>query len=137
MQKLFASAASYTVLGLLAGVFYREFTRAQDFVGVTRLSTLHTHLLVLGTIMFLVLLALSAVFKLHEHKQFTIFFIVYNVGVLWTTAFMVVKGINQVLEPNFTMSPALAGVSGFGHIILTIGFFQLFMILGKQLKKYS
>lgn len=137
MQKLFASAASYTVLGLLAGVFYREFTRAQDFVGMTRLSTLHTHLLVLGTIMFLVLLALSAVFKLHEHKQFNAFFIVYNVGVLWITAFMAVKGINQVLDPSFAMSPALAGASGLGHIILTVGFFQLFMILGKQLKKYS
>lgn len=45
MKKLYYSAVIYTVLGLLAGLFYRELTKAQDFTGDTQLSVLHTHLL--------------------------------------------------------------------------------------------
>ncbi len=137
MYKLYSAAVCYTILGLVAGVFYREYTRAQDFVGVTRLSTLHTHLLVLGTVVFLVALVLAATFKIHEHKRFMTFFIVYNLGLLWTVALMTIKGINQVQNPDFVMPAALAGISGIGHILLTVGFFLLFMILNKQVKAHQ
>ncbi|GAA1471194.1 DUF2871 domain-containing protein [Corynebacterium felinum] len=134
MKKLLNAAAFYTVLGLLAGVFYREFTRAQDFVGQTRLSTVHTHILVLGMIFFLVMLALAATLKIHENKNFTAFFWTYNCGVVWTAAFMTYKGIAQVENQDFVMSPMMAGLSGIGHIILTVGIFLLFKVLYKQVK---
>lgn len=47
MIRLYYSAALYTVLGLAAGLYYRELTKAQDFVGDTQLSVVHTHLLAL------------------------------------------------------------------------------------------
>lgn len=62
MIRLYYSAALYTVLGLAAGLYYRELTRAQDFVGDTQLSVVHTHLLAFGMLFFLVILALEKAF---------------------------------------------------------------------------
>ena len=53
MKKLMYSSAFYTILGLLSGIFYREMTKAEEFSGYSQLNVTHTHLLVLGTIMFL------------------------------------------------------------------------------------
>ncbi|WJZ03911.1 DUF2871 domain-containing protein [Corynebacterium freiburgense] len=137
MQKLFSAAATYAVLGLVSGVFYREFGRFNEYFGPTRLSTLHTHLLVLGMFFFLIAIALNATLKLSENSRFNAFFWTYNIGVLWTAGMMTFKGINQVWDPNFVMSPALAGISGLGHIILTVGIVLYFMILNKQIKRVS
>ena len=50
MKSLYWASIFYLVLGLGAGVFYREFTRANDFPAgeFTQLSVAHTHLLALG-----------------------------------------------------------------------------------------
>ena len=50
-------------LGIGAGVFYREFTRANDFPEgeFTQLSVAHTHLLALGFMMSLIFLVLEKV----------------------------------------------------------------------------
>lgn len=135
MNKIFNAAAFYAVLGLLAGVFYREYTRTLGFAGETHLSTLHTHLLVLGLLFFLVLLALGATLRVYEHKQFNLFFWIYNAGVLWTTSMMAYKGIAEVQDPNFKLSPMMSGLSGIGHILITVGLFLLFVVLKKQIKK--
>ena len=47
MKALYWASIFYLVLGLGAGVFYREFTRANDFPEgeFTQLSVAHTHLL--------------------------------------------------------------------------------------------
>lgn len=135
MKKLYTAAASYAALGLVSGVFYREFGRLNDYFGATRLSTLHTHLLVLGMFFFLIVMALNAAFRLDADRRFNVFFWTYNVGVLWTTAMMVYRGVNEVIEPGYMLSAALAGVSGLGHIILTVGIVFFFMVLGKQASK--
>ena len=59
MNRLYYSAVLYTLLGLAAGLYYRELTKAQDFVGDSQLSVVHTHLLALGMLFFLVVLALE------------------------------------------------------------------------------
>lgn len=139
MNKIFYAAASYTFLGLLAGILYREFTRYYDFplTDPTALSTLHTHLLVLGTVMNLVLLALAASMKIHAIKLFDTFFWVYNLGLVWTAAFMTYKGCMQVTQPGFELSAGLAGASGMGHIILAIAFIQLFMVIRRAMKRLA
>ena len=68
MIRLYYSAALYTVLGLVAGLYYRELTKAQDFVGDTQLSVVHTHLLALGMLFFLVMLALEKAFTLSDSR---------------------------------------------------------------------
>ncbi|QMV85873.1 DUF2871 domain-containing protein [Corynebacterium hindlerae] len=137
MNKLFVAAASFATLGLISGVFYREFTRASDFVGQTQLSTLHTHYLVLGMMFFLLLMALNAVFNLEDHKLFPPFFYTYVVGLLWMTTMMVVKGIWQVQNPGGEYSAALSGVSGLSHITMAAAIFMLFRIVAKQSKQFK
>lgn len=61
MKALYWASIFYLVLGLGAGVFYREFTRANDFPEgeFTQLSVAHTHLLALGFTMSLIFLVLE------------------------------------------------------------------------------
>ena len=54
-QKLISSAFRYAIAGLACGVFYREFTKFTAFTGKTTLAFTHLHLLVMGTLLFLIL----------------------------------------------------------------------------------
>lgn len=129
MKKLINASIFYTVLGLVAGVFFREFTKMMNFDGITALSTLHTHLFALGTIMSLIFVILEKQFKLSEHKLFNKFFIVYNLGLISVALTMLWRGIDQVLAMN--TGAMLSGIAGVSHIILTIGL-VLFFIVFKQ-----
>lgn len=59
MKKLFYASFAWMVLGVLGGLFYREFTKLNDFPEgeFTQLGVVHTHLLTLGFIVLLVVLA--------------------------------------------------------------------------------
>lgn len=137
MQKLYGAATVFATLGLVAGVFYREFTKAYGFTGQTQLSTLHTHLLVLGMMFFLLLTALNAVFKLEEHKLFVGFFYTYVVGLSWMATMMLVKGIWQVTNEGQDYPAALSGVAGLSHITMAVAIFMLFRMLHKQIRRYE
>ncbi len=52
MKKLYNAAFSYLIIGLLSGVFAREYTKAQGIKGSTMLQLVHTHVLVLGFVFF-------------------------------------------------------------------------------------
>lgn len=135
MHKLFHAAWIWMAVGLLSGLFYREFTKANDFThGMsTQLAVVHTHTLALGMMMMLVILALAAVLpKLAEQSMFRMFFWFYNAGLAVTVAMMTTRGILQV-RGNEADLPAISGISGMGHILLTIGLIQLFVALGKSL----
>ena len=92
----------FMVIGLLSGFYYRELTKAHDFVGDTQLSLVHTHTLILGMFMFLLLLPLEKVFKLSSYYLFNWFFFVYHLGVLITISMMTVKGTFKLLVKIFT-----------------------------------
>jgi len=133
MKKLFYAASVYLVLGLASGLFYREFTKANDYTaadGFTQLSVVHTHLLTLGVIVLLIVLVLEKVFGLSRSAVFGWFFWLYNAGLVVSSATMVVNGVLHVLGES--SSAALAGISGSGHIILTAGLILLFVALGKR-----
>lgn len=55
---LFRLAAGWTAVGLASGLVYRELTRSTGFSGFTQLAVVHTHTLVLGTVVGLLLLVL-------------------------------------------------------------------------------
>lgn len=71
MKKLYNAAFIYLIIGLLSGVFAREYTKAQGIKGSTMLQLVHTHVLVLGFIFFLVAVALVKVFQIQETKKFS------------------------------------------------------------------
>lgn len=120
MQKSFAAFTAYLVLGLAAGLFYREFTKGRDVDGFTQLAVAHTHLLALGMLVFLIILVVDKVFGLSGRRSFTWFFWLYNVGLLMTVAMMVVHGSLTVLG-HATVSPAITGIAGLGHVLITAG----------------
>ena len=60
MKKCIDTAFFYAVAALAGGVYFREFTKFNQFTGVTALGKLHTHLVLLGMVIFLRLAALDA-----------------------------------------------------------------------------
>lgn len=130
MKRLYYAALVYMILGLVAGLYYRELTKAEDFTGDTQLAVTHTHLLALGMLTFLIVLALEKLFSLSQSKLFSPFFWCYNAGLVITVAMMTVHGTLTVLGQE--ASAAISGIAGLGHILLTVGLILLFLALGKR-----
>ncbi len=130
----FRAAAAWTGLGLLAGLYYRELTRSTGHPGGTQLSTTHTHFLVLGTIFGLVFLLLEHQFHLSQSKLFKGFFWTWIAGVAVTVGAQLFKGTLQVQGNTAADSKAIAGISGMGHIALTVAFVLFFLALRSRIK---
>lgn len=136
MKALYWAAVFYLALGLAAGVFYREFTRVNEFPeeGFTQLSVVHTHLLALGFIMFLVFLALEKLFGLSRNrKPFLVFYWLYNAGILTTVAMMIWHGSLTVLGKE--SNAMISGIAGLGHICITVGLVVFVVLLGGAIKE--
>ena len=56
MKRYINASLLYAVLAMAGGVFYREFTKFNDFTAKTALSVVHTHYFMLGAAFFLLLL---------------------------------------------------------------------------------
>jgi hypothetical protein len=132
---LFRLSAVWTAVGLASGLAYRELTRSTGFSGFTQLAVVHTHTLVLGTIAGLGLLALQRLYHLGEDRRFAWFVWIWNIGLALTAAGMALKGTLQVLGSTAAGSPAIAGISGLGHIVLTVGFVLVFLVLGRRIRQ--
>lgn len=135
LSVLVRAAAVWTAIGLASGLFFREMTKhyglaeSADLAG-TQLAVVHTHVLTLGTVVLLILLALTASFpSLGVDRRFQWGVWVWQAGLALTTAGMLVIGSLQVRGTAGYNSPALAGVSGMGHILLTIAFVLVFLAL--------
>ncbi|WAL69265.1 DUF2871 domain-containing protein [Amycolatopsis cynarae] len=133
MKKSYWAALVYLVLGLAGGFYYRELTKAHNFTGETQLSVVHTHLLALGMLLFLIVLALDVTLKISQAPAFKVFFWTYNAGLALTVAMMLVHGTLTVLGKE--SGAAIAGIAGLGHIGLTVGLAFLFVAIGKALPK--
>lgn len=109
MKKYINLSMAYAIAALVGGVFYREFTKWNGYTGVTALGKVHVHLLVLGTIMFLI----TAVIML------------------------VVRGIIQVLNLNISkaLSASISGIAGIGHILLGTGLILLLVTIRKSIQE--
>lgn len=129
-NKLFVASATWAGIGLASGVFYREFTKLSDFTGVTQLSVVHTHALMLGAFFFLIALALEKLFHLSEHAgRPGLYFWAWNIGLTMLVGMLTFKGILQVRGVEWADHPAIAGIHGLGHIILAFAFVMFFLNL--------
>lgn len=137
MKKYLNISLIYAAAALAAGVFFREFTKLNGFDGVTSLGKVHTHLFVLGMMMFLITALFLAHFKkLPEQKTFRTFTVIYNIGVPLTAVMMTVRGITQVLGTELPKGAdaSISGIAGIGHIITGIGIVLLLISLKKAAK---
>lgn len=137
MRKYINVSFFYFIFAMIAGVFYREFTKINAFSGRTVLGFTHGHLLALGTLVFLIVALFYDKFNLANNKKFKMFFKVYNSGLILTVIMMLVRGVIQVKEVALTASKSamISGIAGLGHIILFVGLLLFFMALREESAK--
>ena len=133
MKKYINIAFIYSILAMVSGVFYREFTKILGYRGKTSLAVTHVHLFMLGTIIFLIIALFSINTDLTSQKQFKVFMPLYNLGLSWMVVMYYVRGIIQVLGTELSKgaNAAVSGIAGMGHIILGVGVVYLFLALKK------
>ena len=126
-QDVLGMSFTFLVMGLVAGVFYREFTKVNNFVGDTRLSVLHTHTLVLGFVVLLVFYLLIRNYSLDRVLGLKKSYLIYISGLTFTLVMMVFIGIYQITAQGQDLIniKAIEGMSGLGHIILAAGMTKL------------
>lgn len=133
MKKYLKFSLIYACAALICGVFFREFTKWNGYQGVTALGKAHAHLLMMGTMVFLIVALFSAQLELKESKLFRVFLRVYNIGLPITAGMMVIRGITQVL--NIALSKAadasISGIAGIGHLLTGAGIILLLLSLMK------
>lgn len=133
--KFLKTAFIYSLLAMVGGVFYREFTKFNGFTDRTTLAFVHTHLFLLGMIFFLVVSLFQFHVDLVGQKRFKAFYMVYNIGVAIAVIMLICRGIIQVLgvELSKGADAAISGVAGIGHICIGIGMILFFGIVKKAI----
>lgn len=133
MKKYLNISLIYAILAMAGGVFYREFTKFNEFTEATILGKVHTHFFLLGMVVFWITALFAAQKNLEEIKTFKVFMWIYNIGVPLTGVMMVVRGIPQVLVVSLSdgLSAAISGIAGIGHILTGIGIVLLILSFKK------
>lgn len=131
-KKYFYIALLYALFAMVGGVFYREFTKWNSFKEPTALGKVHTHLFVLGMLLFIIIGILSDRVELEKFKDFRIFIKIYNIGLPILAISMAIRGVLQV-EKVLLSNVAdfiLSSIAGLGHIMVGAGiiFFMLTLI---------
>ena len=136
MKKYLNYSLGYAIAAMVGGVFYREFTKWNGFTGVTALGKVHSHLFMLGMLVFLVVALFAAHNDLAKQKTFRVFMYLYNIGLPLTAVMLVVRGIPQVLHIALSAGAdaAISGVAGIGHILIGTGLILLLISLKKTAK---
>ncbi len=138
MKKMVKTSMFYFAAALIAGVFYREFTKFNQFSGRTALSLLHTHLFVLGMFLFLILaIFCSSMPQILESKKMKKFYVLMNISLPLFVFTLLVRGVAQVLEIDLSsaLNASLSGIAGMTHILLTISLGLFFSLIFEGLKK--
>lgn len=131
MKKLINTALFYAIFAMVGGVFYREFTKFNSFSGKTTLAFVHLHLFVLGMFFFLVLILFNKQYSITENKRFSLFYTVYNTGLLIMAGTFLWRGTLQVLGTTIPkgVDAAISGVAGLGHIAAGTGIILIISII--------
>lgn len=135
MLRLLYTSFTFAILGVISGVYYREFTKAHDLFdrSATQLPLVHAHFLVLGFVTLLAIMALERLLRMSDvaPRLNTWFYWLWTTGVSITGAMMIVKGTMAVRGLDVS-SPALSGIAGLGHTILTAGVIVLFVLIRRS-----
>lgn len=94
MKHCINNSIVYTVLAIIGGMLYREFTKMNDYTAWTTLFVVPTHYIILGMMFFLILGLISMNMNIKINR--TVLF--YNIGLNLTAIMLIVRGIIQVLD---------------------------------------
>lgn len=131
MKKSLNYAFVYAILAMAGGVFYREFTKFNDYEGVTALGKVHTHFFLLGMVMYLIIALFMRDYDFSGKRAFKVFRALYNTGVPLTGIMLGVRGVTEVLGTELSKgaSASISGIAGIGHALTGIGIIMLILIL--------
>ena len=137
MKKIMNTSLIYFVLAMAGGVFYREFTKWNGYTEPTTLGVLHVHLLVMGTVLFLLIALFAKVTDLEKNSLFKKFFVLYNVALPFMVVMMLIRGIVQVLAIDLGKmgNGMLSGFAGLSHITMMVSLLMLLIALKKEMVK--
>ncbi|MCI8516402.1 MAG: DUF2871 domain-containing protein [Hungatella sp.] len=119
MVKRYANLALvYSIIAMIFGVFYREFTKFSHFTGKTNLSVMHTHYFLLGMFFFLMLMLTEKVFSFSDKSTGKVL-TVYQVGLNITGLGFLMRGLAQVWGQELSrgLDASISGIAGIGHIL--------------------
>jgi len=136
MKKYFKFALGYAIAALAMGVFFREFTKAKEFKGITALSYTHLHLFALGTLVFILLAILSNHLEFNKCKLFKVSMYTYNIGLILMIIMFTVRGIFQITRASVNEG-VISGLAGVSHVVFAVGIITLlvsFILLAKDKK---
>lgn len=120
MKRLMNASIVYGVLGLIGGVFYREFTT---------LSVVHTHYLMLEMVLFLLLVVVEKNFHFIDNKVLR-YLLFYHIGLNLTVVMLTIRGVVQVLS----LDASIAVLFGIAHLILGISMVLVLFSIGNCIK---
>ncbi len=137
MKKYINLSFIYFIFAMIAGVFYREYTKFVGFTDRSSLSLVHGHLLALGMIMFLIVALFSMKFDFKNNKKIKLFYKIYNPGVILTAVMLFVRGMVQVNNTVISkgLDASISGISGIGHLLLLVGLVFMFLALKEEAGK--
>lgn len=137
MKKIMNASIVYFLLAMIGGVFYREFTKWNGYTAPTTLGVLHVHLLVLGTVVFLLIAVIAKITDLENNSLFKKFFVTYNIALPVMVLMLLARGIVQVLDIEIGKmgNGMLSGFAGLSHISIMIAFIFLLLVIKKEMLK--
>lgn len=142
MKKYIRLSFLFLVLGIAAGVFYREFSKSLGVVNEhSTLGLVHTHLFVLGTIMVLLVGIAVIQFKKENSKIIKWAMLPYVTGVLGAASCMLARGVLEMLQKAGKMvisantNTIISAVSGLFHALLGMGLVLIFIELLRSEKQ--
>ena len=138
-KSYLTAAITYALLALLGGVFFREFTKAVGYTGLTTLSVVHTHFFMMGMVFFILLALLENVFGFSHAKHVQAWIVAYQVGLNITVAGLLARGIAQATQAVLSkgLDASLSGVSGIGHAALGISLVMILLTVRKAASKQA
>lgn len=137
MRRVVNTSFIYLILGLISGIFYREFTKLYEPITHSVLADLHVHFLVLGMMFFLIVAIMLKVSDLQQNVWFNRFFIMYNIAFPLMMIMMCVRGILQTMqiEVSAGINGMIAGIAGLSHIGMLVAFLSFFIAVRKTFMK--
>ncbi len=132
-KKSFNIGSAFLIAGLFMGAFYREFTKFLNYTGPTNMSIMHTHLLSLGTLVFMVLGLLFKTYDVESTKKLNTLLNAYCLSVIITVSTMFVRGLYPVMgwEVTRAVDASISGVAGLAHILLGVSIVWIFNTIRK------
>ncbi|MEB9550356.1 DUF2871 family protein [Bacillus cereus] len=131
MKKLYNASFTYLIIGLLSGIFAREYGKYKGILGSTLLNLLHTHTLVLGFFFFLIALGLAKVFAFHEVKGFNKWFVLHNIALTLMLGSLAARGLLQLNGADFK---GVTYIVGFSHSLMAVTLIWFMLLVKKSFK---